>query len=57
MERRRYDALPDGTEAKMERRACAAASDLPDYDGPDDACTNPAFSYALSADRGATWAD
>ena len=43
-----YNALPDGTEAKMQRRACVAASDLPDYVGPDDACTNPSFSYALS---------
>ena len=47
--------LPDGTVAKMEHRACVAASDLPDYVGPDDACTNPAFSYELSTDRGATW--
>lgn len=52
-----YSALPDGTEAKMERRACVAASDLPDYAGPDDNCTNPTFSYKLSADRGATWVD
>ena len=29
------------TEAEMVRRACIAASDLPDYEGPDDACTNP----------------
>jgi len=50
-----YNALPDGTEAKMKHRACVAASDLPDYVGPDDACTNPSFSYALSTDRGATW--
>lgn len=48
-------APPDGTEAKMERRACVASSTLPDYVGPDDNCTNPTFSYALSGDRGATW--
>lgn len=52
-----YSALPDGTEAKMERRACVAASDLADYAGPDDNCANPTFSYKLSPDRGATWLD
>jgi hypothetical protein len=52
-----YNAMPDGTEAKMKHRACVAASDLTDYVGPDDACTNPTFSYKLSTDRGATWAD
>ncbi len=45
----------DGTEAKMVHRACVAASDLPDYVGPDEGCTNPAFSYELSLDKGATW--
>ena len=52
-----YNASPGGTEASMERRACVAASDLPDYVGPDDDCTNPTFAYQLSADRGATWVD
>jgi hypothetical protein len=53
-----YNApAPGGTEASMERRACVAASDLPDYVGPDDDCANPTFSYKLSADRGATWVD
>lgn len=47
----------DGTEAKMRYRACAAASDLPDYQGPDDNCVNPAFDYHLSTDKGATWVD
>src|SRR5690349_19536365 len=47
--------LPDGTEAAMERRACTAASNLPDYAGPDEACINPRFSYELSPDRGVTW--
>ena len=50
-----FDLTPDGTVAQMEHRACAAASTLPDYVGPDDSCTNPTFSYALSGDRGATW--
>ncbi len=45
----------DGTEAKMRLRACTASSDLPDYVGPDDSCSNPAFSYELSLDKGATW--
>ena len=46
-----------GTEAKMRYRACVAASDLPDYEGPDDNCANPTFDYDLSADKGATWVD
>jgi len=50
-----YAVDPGGTEVNMERRACVAASALPDYVGPDDACANPTFSYLLSADRGATW--
>jgi len=50
-----YDVIPDGTVAQMQRRACVAAKNLPDYVGPDDSCTNPTFSYALSPDRGATW--
>lgn len=50
-----YSAMPDGTEARMEHRACVAASDLTDYAGPDDHCANPTFSYQLSTDRGATW--
>jgi hypothetical protein len=45
----------DGTEAKMHLRACIASSDLPDYVGPDDSCTNPSFSYELSLDKGANW--
>jgi hypothetical protein len=51
-------ALPiDGTEAKMEKRACVAASNLPDYAGPDESCTNPEFTYQVSGDEGATWQD
>lgn len=45
----------DGTEAKMYFRACVASSDLPDYAGPDESCTNPSFSYLLSLDKGVTW--
>jgi hypothetical protein len=50
-----YSLPVDGTEAKMRLRACTAASDLPDYVGPDDSCTNPSFAYELSGDKGATW--
>lgn len=50
-----YSVVPDGTVAKMVRRACVASSNLPDYVGPDDRCTNPAFSYQLSGDLGTTW--
>jgi hypothetical protein len=52
-----YNIDPDGTEAEMKHRACVAASDLPDYVGPDDNCTNPDFGYKLSIDHGATWVD
>ena len=50
-------AAPDITEAGMLERACVATSGLPDYAGAPDgtSCTNPAFSYQLSGDRGATW--
>jgi hypothetical protein len=50
-----YSVTPNGTEAQMKRRACVAASTLPDYAGPDDSCTNPGFVYALSGDKGITW--
>lgn len=48
----------DATVAEMERRACVAASDLPDYADPDDdpqtgGCTNPSFSYCVSTSVGA----
>lgn len=42
------------TEGDMRKRACVAASDLPDYVGPDSACANPSFSYCLSGDGGTT---
>ena len=50
-----YNLPVDGTEAKMHLRACVASSDLPDYVGPDDSCTNPSFAYELSGDKGMTW--
>jgi hypothetical protein len=50
-----YSLPVDGTEAKMRLRACVAASQLPDYVGPDDNCTNPTVTYQLSGDKGASW--
>jgi TadE-like protein len=50
-----YSFPGSGTLDQMRHRACVAASDLPDYVGPDDACTNPGFTYELSGDKGATW--
>jgi hypothetical protein len=51
------DSAIANTEAEMRRRACTAASDLPGYSGAPDGsdCTNPAFAYQVSGDRGATW--
>jgi hypothetical protein len=37
------------TVTEMQKRVCLASSRLPDYVGPDDSCTNPAFSYDLDA--------
>lgn len=45
----------DGTRDQMLLRACVASSDLPDYVGPDENCTNPSFSFELSLDKGGTW--
>jgi hypothetical protein len=51
----------DDTVAEMERRACIAASDLPDYDGDDtsippdgadDVCSNPDFRFCLRQTSG-----
>ncbi|HEY3523454.1 MAG TPA: TadE family protein [Candidatus Limnocylindrales bacterium] len=52
-------AVMDGTVAEMERRACVAASDLPDYSEPvgtvdHAACTNPSFSYCVTPTTGGT---
>jgi hypothetical protein len=48
----------DGTVAEMQKRACVAASDLPDYqdsDGdPATGCTNPSFAYCLTTSIGGT---
>lgn len=48
----------DGTVAEMQRRACVAASNLPDYQDPDDdpatGCTNPSFAYCLTMSIGGT---
>jgi Flp pilus assembly protein TadG len=45
------------TETEMERRACVAASDLPDYEDPDNdpqngGCTNPSFTYCVTTSTG-----
>jgi Flp pilus assembly protein TadG len=40
------------TVGEMQRRACVAASNLPDYVGPAEDCANPSFSYCISADGG-----
>lgn len=46
------------TVAEMQKRACVASSNLPDYsdtDGnPDNGCTNPAFAYCLTTIAGGT---
>lgn len=46
----------DGTVVEMQRRACVAASDLPDYadsdSDPGNGCTNPAFVYCMTATVG-----
>jgi Flp pilus assembly protein TadG len=34
----------NATKAEMERRACVASRNLPDYEGPDDDCVNPTVS-------------
>jgi hypothetical protein len=48
----------DGTVAEMQKRACVASSNLPDYDDPDgdpsNGCVNPAFSYCVTPTIGGT---
>ena len=48
----------DGTVTEMQRRACLAASNLPDYEDPDNdpatGCTNPSFAYCVTASIGGT---
>jgi len=46
---------PTVTVPQMNRRACVGAKNLPDYAGPDTACTNPTFSFELSGDKGVSW--
>jgi hypothetical protein len=50
-----FSVAPDGVLAKMELRGCTAASDLPDYVGPNDNCANPTFSYEISGNNGGSW--
>lgn len=49
-------APADATLAEMRRRACIAASDLPDYQDPDgdptNGCSNPSFDYCLTTTAG-----
>lgn len=50
-------APQDATVAEMKRRACIAASDLPDYDDPDadpatGNCTNPSFACTITPPGG-----
>jgi Flp pilus assembly protein TadG len=40
------------TAAEMERRACVAARNLPDYAESGGTCTNPAFAYSLAPPPG-----
>lgn len=46
----------DATVDEMERRACVATQDLPDYDDPGDdpadGCTNPSFAYCMTSTVG-----
>ena len=54
------DGAPQAaTESEMRRRACVAASDLPDYVDPDNDpttgnCTNPSFSFCVIGSTGGT---
>ena len=50
-ERWRSDTYAN-TVAEMRRRACVASKNLPEYEGPDDACANPAFAYCLTPGGG-----
>jgi Flp pilus assembly protein TadG len=42
-------AKVDTTVAEMERRACVATSNLPDFVGSSSTCTNPTFTCAIAA--------
>jgi Flp pilus assembly protein TadG len=39
----------------MQRRACVAARNLPDYVGADTSCTNPQMTVEFSGDKGGSW--
>lgn len=45
-----------GTETEMQRRACVAATNLPDYadsdSDPGNGCTNPSFTYCITTSVG-----
>lgn len=41
-----------GTEAEMQKRACVASSNLPDYEGGGATCTNPSFEYCMTPTEG-----
>lgn len=42
---------------EITKRACTAASNLPDYVGAADnsSCSNPSFAYQVSGDKGGSW--
>jgi Flp pilus assembly protein TadG len=50
-------ATIDATRTEMERRACVASSNLPDYSGDDPSgtvvtCSNPSFGYCVTTSAG-----
>ncbi len=51
----------DGTVAEMNKRACVAAKNLPDYVDPDgdpsNGCTNPNFAFCVTPSVGGTCSD
>jgi Flp pilus assembly protein TadG len=51
-ERWRTDSYATYTVPEMERRACLATKNLPEYVGTDDSCTNPTLTYCLTPSEG-----
>ena len=51
-----FGAPMDATVTEMERRTCIAASNLPEYEDPDNdpatGCDNPSFDYCVTPDDG-----